>query len=165
MTTWDTTSSVKRVAAIAGLAAAALVSVGSTADAAKGTKVEGVQMPSAVPGVSTMTGDLVGDWYTTSGELGVLTPSGVVTVTGTELFVGCFDADHDGSCGGGDPTGTISFAFQYSAKFDPTTGALLHGRCHHPVTGGSGDFEQVDGGLSMHDDPSGCSYYKGHLNW
>lgn len=148
------------ITAIAG------VGLGSAAHAADGVKVEGVQVPlDPSNGVYEMTGDLIGVWYTTGFELGVATPSGTVTGTGTELFVGCYDGDADGACGADDPSGEITFAFQYSARFDPVTGGLLHGRCNHPVTGGSGDFAGVTGKLGFHDDPSGCSDYKGHLSW
>jgi hypothetical protein len=172
MSTTSTTYRRRRYGRLAATAAALASTVllgvtsASPASAAAGVKVAGVQVPlDPANGTYAMTGDLVGTWYTTGFELGVATPSGVVTGTGTELFVGCYDADHDGACGDADPTGEITFSFQYSARFDPATGALLHGRCHHPVTGGSGDFDGVSGVLGFHDDPSGCSFYKGHLSW
>lgn len=143
-----------------------VLGTGSPASAGNGNKVEGVQVPvDAANGVYEMTGDLVGMWYQTGFELGVATPSGVVTGTGTEIFVGCYDADGDAVCGDTDPTGAITFSFQYSGRFDMATGAILHGRCQHPVTGGFGDFAAVSGQLSFHDDPSGCSFYKGQLDW
>jgi len=107
---------------------------------------------------------LIGRWRTTSFQFGVFTPSGVVTGTGTEAFDGCLDANGDASCGGSEPTGTLEFSFEYSAKFDPITFAQQHGRCHHPITGGTGDFAGATGGLHFKDDPvNGCSYYSGHL--
>jgi hypothetical protein len=107
---------------------------------------------------------LIGWWRTTSFQLGVFTPSGVVTGTGTEEFEGCLDANGDASCGGSEPTGTLEFSFELSAKYDPITFAQQHGRCHHPITGGTGDFAGATGGLHFKDDPvNGCSYYSGHL--
>jgi hypothetical protein len=171
--TWrcDMTTTVRRktrVAVVAGVLATIVagVGIGSSVEAGSGVKVEGVQVPlDPNNGVYEMTGDLVGVWITTDFVLGVETPSGVVTGTGTELFIGCYDADGNATCGGEDPTGEITFSFQYSGRFDTASGALMHGRCHHPVTGGTGDFAEVSGELGFHDDPSGCSFYKGHLNW
>ena len=92
------------------------------------------------------------------------TPSGALRGAGTELFVGCFDADGNGACDGEDPTGTMTFKFTYTGRFDTTTGALLHGRCHHPVTGGTDGFAGASGVLNFHDDPvTGCSSYQGNL--
>jgi hypothetical protein len=145
----------------AGLAAPARV-------AAEGAvKVSGLQTPiDADAGTYAMTGDLIGMWYTTSFDLLGFTPSGALRGAGTELFVGCHDANGDAVCGTGDPAGTISFSFTYTGRISTTTGALLHGRCHHPITGGTGDFAGVSGVLNFHDDPAtGCSAYKGNLRW
>jgi hypothetical protein len=107
---------------------------------------------------------LIGWWRATSFQFGVITPSGVVTATGTEEFAGCFDTNGDASCGGSEPAGTLRFSFESSAKFDPVTFAQQHGRCHHPITGGSGDFAGATGELRFKDDPAaGCAYYSGHL--
>ena len=156
-----------RIATLLGVIAVfGVVGLSSPASAGNGAKVEGVQVPiDAAAGVYTMSGDLVGMWYTTSFELGVTTVSGVVTGSGTELFLGCFNANHNATCDSGEPTGTIDFSFRYSGRFDLVTGAIIHGRCQHPVTGGSGDFAAVSGQLTFHDDPSGCSFYKGQLDW
>jgi hypothetical protein len=107
---------------------------------------------------------LIGLWYTQTFVVGVVTPSGVVTATGTEEFVGCLDANGDRSCGGSEPSGTLELTYMYSGKFDPVTFATQHGRCHHPITGGTGDFEGATGVLRFKEDPdAGCSYYAGHL--
>lgn len=107
---------------------------------------------------------LIGNWRTTSFVLNVLTPSGVVTGSGTEEFEGCLDANGDASCGATEPTGTLSFSFISSAKYDLATFAEEHGRCHHPITGGTGDFAGATGVLRFTDDPVvGCAYYSGHL--
>jgi hypothetical protein len=107
---------------------------------------------------------LVGGWKTTSFSYGVITPSGVVTGTGTEEFDGCLDANGDGACGASEPTGTLDFSFEFSGKYDPITFAQQHGRCHHPITGGTGSFAAATGVLHFKDDPAtGCSYYSGHV--
>ena len=107
---------------------------------------------------------LVGSWYTRTFVPGVFTASGVLTATGTEEFVGCFDVDGNGSCGGAEPWGTLAFTYQLSTKYDLVTFAQIHGRCHHPITGGTGDFAGATGVLRFKDDPeTGCSYYTGHL--
>ena len=63
------------------------------------------------------------------------------------------------------PAGTIDFSYTFTAKYDPTFTMELHGRCHHPVVGGTGDFAGVTGVLDFQDDPvTGCAYYRGHLD-
>jgi hypothetical protein len=107
---------------------------------------------------------LIGYWYTRTFELGVFTPSGVLTATGTEEFVGCLDADGDRSCDAAEPAGTLWFAYESSAKYDTVTFAQLLGRCHHSITGGTGDFVGATGEFHIKDDPeAGCSYYSGHV--
>ena len=96
---------------------------------------------------------LIGWWRTTSFQLGVITPSGVVTGTGTEEFEGCLDANGDASCGGSEPAGTLRFSFESSAKYDLVTFAQEHGRCHHPITGGTGDFAGATGVLTVQGRP------------
>ena len=114
--------------------------------------------------VTEVRGDLIGFWWTTTFDLGVATRSGVVTGSGTERFDGCLDANRNGSCDAADPTGSLHLSFTYSGKFDPETFALLHGRCHHPITGGTGGFVGATGVIQMRDDPvTGCTYYRGHL--
>ena len=107
---------------------------------------------------------LIGYWYTRSVEYGVFTPSGVLTFTGSEEFVGCLDADGDQKCGASDPDGTLLMSFQATIKLDPLTFVQIHGRCHHPITGGTGDFAGATGVIRFKDDPAaGCSYYSGHI--
>lgn len=114
--------------------------------------------------VTQVRGDLIGYWWTTRFDLGVATSSGVVTGSGTERFDGCLDADGNGSCDAADPTGSLYLTFTYSARFDPESFALLHGRCHHPISGGTGGFAGATGVIQMRDDPAtGCTYYRGHL--
>ena len=138
----------------------------SPASASSGAvAVSGLQTPVDVAnGVYRMSGDLIGDWSTTSFNVLGFTPSGALRGAGTELFDGCYDADGSGACDGADPTGTMTFSFTYTGRFDTATGALLHGRCHHPITGGTAGFAAASGVLNFHDDPvTGCSAYKGNL--
>ncbi len=91
--------------------------------------------------------------------------SGGVQGGGTETFVGCLDANANGTCDTGDLAGTIDFEFTFTAKYDPSFTTELHGRCHHPIVGGTGDFAGVTGVLDFKDDPvTGCAYYRGHLD-
>ena len=159
-------------AALVGLIGVGVVGAAGT------TQVRGVQSPDdgthgCIPnaGAYWMAGSgqagvagLVGCWYTTDLQVGVITPSGVITATGKEAFSGCLDRGGDGSCGG-DPEGWLTFSFQATVKYDPATFAILqHGRCHHPITGGSDDFLGASGALRFKDDPAtGCSYYSGHV--
>ena len=114
--------------------------------------------------VTQVRGDLIGYWWTTTFDVGVATKAGVVTGSGTERFDGCRDANGNGVCDGSDPSGSLYATFKYSGKFDPVTFALLHGRCHHPIVGGTGGFVGVTGVIQMRDDPeTGCTYYRGHL--
>jgi hypothetical protein len=107
---------------------------------------------------------LIGFWYSRSFVLGVLTPSGVLTSTGTEEFVGCLDANGNRACDSSEPDGTLSLTFEFSGKFDLATFSQLHGRCHHPVVGGTGDFAGATGVFRFKDDPAaGCAFYSGHL--
>lgn len=163
--------------AISAVAVAALAATGG-ASATGMTQVDGIQ--TLVSGGDTLdpTDDvfamdgygggrpaLIGSWYTRSLVLGVVTPSGVVTTTGTEEFIGCLDANGNRSCEGNEPFGSIGFAYEFSGKFDFATGAEDHGRCHHAVTGGSGGFDGVTGVVRFKDDPeTGCAFYSGHLS-
>lgn len=150
------------VAAVAALAVFLWV---GAALAAGTTQVSGVQQPTATPGVYTMTGSLIGVWTTTSIVATVITPSGVINGSGTEQFDGCLDADRNGACGVSEPTGQLFFSFTYSTKYDTFSWAEIHGRCHHPVTGGGGDFAGATGVLDFHDDPvTGCASYNGHIS-
>ena len=87
------------------------------------TQVDGVQTTITLGNLEDPTDDvywmdgngggapgLIGYWYTRSIEYGVFTPSGVLTFTGTEEFVGCLDANGDRSCGASEPDGTLRLA-------------------------------------------------------
>jgi hypothetical protein len=151
-----------------------------TASASAATfKVAGVQSapvtsaicPDQTSGMSayTMAGGLVGCWYTDTSVINPAqpngTPGGTVQATGTEHFVGCLDLNADGACDTGDPYGTLEFSYQFSGKFDPVTGAEIHGRCQHPITSGSGDFAGATGVITFKDDvANGTSLYRGHIS-
>ena len=157
--------------------AAGVLAISATAAAEGTTQVDGIQTLVSLgdpndpaDDVSLMDGygggapALLGLWYTRTFVLGVLTPSGVLTATGTEEFVGCLDVNGNRTCDASDPDGTLSFTFRFSGKFDPVTFAEMHGRCHHPVVGGTGDFAGATGVLRFKDDPvAGCAFYSGHL--
>ena len=100
-----------------------------------------------------MAGDLVGCWYTDSGIVRNATPSGVVTVSGTEHFVGCLDRNRNQTCDPGEPNGTFNTTYTFTAKY-AATGDEIHGRCHHPIIGGTDGFKGVTGELSFTDIPS-----------
>ena len=163
---------------VVGVLAAASALAATTASAAPGnTQVDGIQTTVTLgnPDVATddvfwMDGNgggtpgLIGYWYTRSIVYGVFTPSGVLTATGTEEFDGCLDANGDRACGAAEPRGTLQMTFQATIKLDPLTFLQIQGRCHHPITGGTGDFEGATGMIRFKDDPAaGCSYYTGHI--
>ena len=152
--------------AVVVLGVAASLAATGAASAAGTTQVDGIQMLVSLGDPLDPADDgywmsgygdgrpaLIGWWRTTSFQLGVITPSGVVTGTGTEEFEGCLDANGDASCGGSEPAGTLRFSFESSAKYDLVTFAQEHGRCHHPITGGTGDFAGATGVLRFKDDP------------
>jgi hypothetical protein len=95
-----------------------------------------------------MTGSLEGCWYIDTVDYKSVSQNGVLA-TGTERFVGCLGA----TCG------SFSTTFVFTAKY--AGDVELHGRCHHPITGGSGGFAGATGSLSFKDQPSGCATYHG----
>jgi hypothetical protein len=64
--------------------------------------------------------------------------------------VGCIDTNGNGACSAGDPTGTFHTTFTFTGKFDQL-GQEVHGRCHHPIVSGTGDFANASGVISFHD--------------
>lgn len=111
--------------------------------------------PNAQPDTYRMAGDLVGCWYTTSFEILQANdnPGGHFKASGTEHFVGCLNTNGNATCDAGEPSGTFDTTFVFTAKFAPT-GDEIHGRCHHPIVGGTGAFAGASGGLSFTDIPS-----------
>jgi hypothetical protein len=104
----------------------------------------------------TMTGDLVGCWYTNTLEVTQSTPSGVYQERGTETFVGCL-AD-------GTTCGTFSTTYTFTAKY-AADGSEIHGRCEHPIASGTGGFAGITGRVDFKDDVvTGVAYFRGHVN-
>ncbi len=102
----------------------------------------------------TVTGDLTGCWYIDEWTIRSETPSGSIKASGTEQFRGCYHATR---CG--------TFWTEYTFTYKVVDGVETHGRCHHPIVAGNGGFEGVRGVLQMHDLPSGCAVYNGHLSF
>ena len=144
---------------LVGCAAVVAVVAVQAAAGAGATVVRGDQLagpnncPNADPFTYRMAGDLVGCWYTDSGEVRNATPSGVVIVSGTEHFVGCLNTNGNQTCDPGEPTGTFNTTYTFSSKY-AASGDEIHGRCHHPIIGGTGGFAGASGELSFTDIPS-----------
>jgi hypothetical protein len=150
---------------LVGTAIIVLVLVLAAASPAAGagtTQVGGVQTPvTSGPCYNpteiasfTMNGSLEGCWYTDNLTCQAHT-AGTVQCTGNEHFVGSI----------GRSSGTLYFSFQFSGKYGgPPTFPELHGRCHHPVIRGDGDFSGATGVLDFQDDvTTGCATYTGHI--
>jgi hypothetical protein len=103
-----------------------------------------------------MSGSLDGCWYTYVSAF-KFNPSGTYIEQGTELFVGCLD---------GTTCGTFETTYTFTAKYtDETFTEELHGRCHHPLVDGTGDFAGVKGVLQFKDDVVNLKYdYRGHIS-
>ena len=152
----------RKAVLVVGLAfAIALVSVQAVIGAGA-TIVRGDQLiagsqncPNHQPDTYWMAGDLVGCWYTVSFDVIQANdnPGGKFKASGTEHFVGCLNTNGNGTCDPGEPSGTFDTTFVFTAKFAPT-GDEIHGRCHHPIVGGTGVFAGASGGLSFKDIPS-----------
>ena len=156
------------------VAAVALVAVQAAAGEGA-TTVRGVQSLAGstagggtgdgTDGIYAMTGDLLGCWYTVTFVVTGQSPSGGLRASGTERFVGCLNTNGNRTCDAGEPSGTLSTTFTFTGKFAPT-GAEIHGRCHHPIVGGTGDFVGASGVLSFTDIPSeGRFPYHGNLRF
>ena len=117
-------------------------------------------------GTYWMAGDLVGCWYTVTFDVVQENdnPGGKFKASGTEQFVGCLNTNGNATCDSGEPSGTFDTTFMFTAKLAPT-GDEIHGRCHHPIVGGTGAFAGASGGISFKDIPSeGRFPYHGELN-
>jgi len=153
---------------------ASLIAITGAATAAPGTQVSGEQAYNAGPDgmpcdpdtgagcdddYYDMTGSLVGAWITTSAECRVHAKTG--QCSGTELFDGFLDANGNGiDDGAAEPDGTMTFTFTYSWS------ASGNGRCHHPITGGTGGFAGATGVITMKDRPTPTGLvttYQGHV--
>ena len=164
----------RRVRFLGALVTACAVAATTTVSGASGNNgsaVRGVQTPvgsgpcfdATALDSYTMTGDLVGCWYTDTVVLTGVQPSGGVELSGTEHFVGCLDLNGDERCGAGDPSGTFATTFTFTGKFD-ASGNELRGRCHHPIEAGTGGFAAATGVLNFTDDvATGRSHYTGSV--
>jgi hypothetical protein len=131
--------------------------IGASATTVRGDQlIAGSQnCPNADAGTYRMAGDLVGCWYTVTFDVVQENdnPGGKFKASGTEQFVGCLNTNGNATCDAGEPSGTFDTTFVFTAKFAPT-GDEIHGRCHHPIVGGTGAFAGASGGISFKDIPS-----------
>jgi len=105
-----------------------------------------------------MTGSLEGCWYTTVLNVVQETPSGIYQERGVETFKGCLVEDGvDVACG------EFTTTYHFTAKYAPD-GSEIHGRCHHPIVSGAGDFDGATGRVDFKDDVvTGDFDYRGHI--
>ena len=102
-----------------------------------------------------LTGSLHGCWYTYVSS-SKFNRSGTYQETGTEIFVGCLN----GTCG------TFETTYTFTAKYvDDTFAEEIHGRCHHPIAGGTGGFAGAEGLFNFKDDVVNLRFdYRGHIS-
>ena len=152
---------------IAQPAAASVISVSGTqafasSDPVGAACIAADPVPGGAPAVFTMSGSLAGCWYLVD-VVDKFQDNGALQETGHELFVGCLDRGDDGSCSG-DPSGTLSFSYVFTGKFDPVTFEEIKGRCHHHVDEGTDGFAQASGVVNFKDDvEAGIATYNGTL--
>jgi hypothetical protein len=106
-----------------------------------------------------VVGSLTGCWYTFIAESRLLEP-GVYLERGADLFVVCKT--------GTSACGSFTTTYKFTAKYDPSTGAELKGRCEHPIVDGSGTgaFAGATGRLDIKDDVvNGLFDYRGHITY
>jgi len=109
------------------------------------TIVRGVQLAAGTCEVTgyKMTGSLVGCWVIDTFETKSDPAKATLLATGTEHFTGCL----------GSTCGTFFTTYTFTAKYDGPwpTSAEIHGRCIHPIIGGTGGFAGASGVISFHD--------------
>jgi hypothetical protein len=100
----------------------------------------------------TWTGDISGTGTFTL-DLAVNAVSGEIVGSGSEIFVGCVDAN----------CGTLTWDYYYSGKTDPTTFIDIetHGEQH--FTGGTGDLAGESGSVRFSSIGQNPSTYEGHV--
>ena len=137
-----------RMLAVALAAALLLVTALAASAAAAGrgaTTVRGTQLAAGTcaNGGYAMTGSFEGCWWIDTFETKSDPDKAHYRATGTEHFEGCLGA----------VCGTMTTTYSFTAKTDGPwpTSAELHGRCHHPVTGGTEGFAGATGEISFHD--------------
>ncbi|MDR7136066.1 hypothetical protein J2X06_003284 [Lysobacter niastensis] len=108
------------------------------------------------PPIELSDGGLEGCWYTYV-SASKFNPSGTYIEQGTEIFVGCLN---------GTKCGTFETTYTFTAKYvDETFAEELHGRCHHPIVGGTGDFATATGVILFKDDVVNLKFnYRGHIS-
>jgi hypothetical protein len=143
-----------------GLATALAAAPTTAALAAAATQVEGLLTPdtsatcTAHPSAAAAyvaTGSLVGCWYVDTFAVDHESAAGGFVAHGTETFDGCL----------GTRCGTFATTYTFTARY--VDGVEKHGRCHHPVVGGTGGFAGASGEITMKDLPDGCSTYRGTI--
>jgi len=112
--------------------------------------------PGDYPPIELSDGSLQGCWYTYV-SASQFNPSGTYIEQGTEIFVGCLN---------GTTCGTFETTYTFTAKYvDDTFAEEIHGRCHHPIVGGTGDFAEAKGVIQFKDDVVNLKYnYRGHIS-
>jgi hypothetical protein len=112
---------------------------------------------------NTMTGSLIGCWYTDTIKLVQRQHDGEILAIGSEHFLGCLDADHNGSCTRRDPRGTLAFIYAFEGKFD-SADKEISGQCQHPIVSGTGGFKGARGRIDFTDNVAvGTSSYRGTI--
>lgn len=128
------------VVLMAAFALATTIPVTVSAAGQGSTIVRGIQHAYGTCGDGTgylMTGDLEGCWWIDTVDVG---PSrGTFLATGTEHFTGWIGSRY----------GTFYTTYTFTAQYDGDV--ELHGRCHHPVVRGDGDFAGISGVLNFTD--------------
>jgi len=104
---------------------------------------------------STMEGGLTGCWWVDTITPDPFDPAsysagGTAVFSGTEHFTGCVNTNGDADCDPGEPSGTFSTTYTFTAQFD-ANGNEIHGRCNHPITSGEDGFEGISGVVNFTD--------------
>jgi hypothetical protein len=102
-----------------------------------------------------LTGSLHGCWYTYVSS-SQFNRSGTYIEQGTEIFVGCLN---------GATCGTFETTYTFTAKYvDDTFAEEIHGRCHHSIVSGTGDFAGAEGVILFKDDVVNLQFdMRGHI--
>ena len=130
-----------------GLVIAGALTGPAAAGGSGATVVRGIQLAYGTCGDGTgyeMTGALVGCWWIDTFDTGKSGESkSHYMATGVEHFTGWIGSKY----------GTFTTTYRFTAKTDGPwpASAEIHGRCHHPITGGDGDFAGITGEISFHD--------------
>jgi hypothetical protein len=112
---------------------------------------------------NTMTGSLIGCWYTDTFNQVQSSSDGQILAIGSEHFLGCLDADHNARCTRRDPRGTLAFIYAFEGTFD-SAGKEIRGQCQHPIVSGTGDFKPARGRIDFTDNvAAGTSAYRGTI--